>query len=320
MLLFKPFHHIEDVKSPHQTWFETYQNWDRTLLDFHTFSKLESYEQNIQDMVDGLQQKKKEQEERADMRREQKIPESSKYQTVDGSENIFDLDDNDPDTFSNYTPQLPTPNCTTPLGIYAMTVLSTLSNLGGLTLPPTIEPTPESQQLPHSIFIGPGHPDHDLLSSDVHQRKLQDNLTHQVETLRSNPNLDLNQSSNNGSGTPLSKTMIQHTSLTFGLNEKQNKVLTKVGETLLDSLDSTTDTTQLLSYIGGPGGTGKSRIIQSIQHMFKSCGKLSTLKTMSYTGTASSNVNGSTMSSTLKDQKYNSTSLKLNPNQLGGLQ
>ena len=66
---------------------------------------------------------------------------------------------------------------------------------------------------------------------------------------------------------------------------------------------------QLLAYIGGPGGTGKSQIIKAVQSLFSRAKRKEWLRTSAYTGSAASNVNGSTVSSIMKDSKNDRKSL-----------
>ena len=81
----------------------------------------------------------------------------------------------------------------------------------------------------------------------------------------------------------------------------------KLGQTFLDELNTKTSDTstvpQLLAYIGGPGGTGKSQVIKAIQHLFLHCDKPSWLKSSAYTGTAASNINGRTLASLTLQKK-----------------
>ncbi len=62
-------------------------------------------------------------------------------------------------------------------------------------------------------------------------------------------------------------------------------------------------TQQLLGYTGGEGGTGKSQVIKAIQFLFKLCKVDHWLRSASYTGTAANNINGTTLSSLLKDNQ-----------------
>ena len=54
------------------------------------------------------------------------------------------------------------------------------------------------------------------------------------------------------------------------------------------------DTEQLIAYIGGPGGTGKSQVIKAIIELHKRMKKRHTLKLCANTGTAAKHIEGST--------------------------
>lgn len=56
---------------------------------------------------------------------------------------------------------------------------------------------------------------------------------------------------------------------------------------------------QLRMYIGGPGGTGKSRVVQAISTFFQQRGELRRIRLAAYTGVAASNVGGVTLHSAL---------------------
>ena len=60
---------------------------------------------------------------------------------------------------------------------------------------------------------------------------------------------------------------------------------------------------QILGYVGGPGGTGKSQVIKAIQAVFlrKKCSHW--LRSGAYTGAAASNISGRTISSLIGDAK-----------------
>lgn len=56
-------------------------------------------------------------------------------------------------------------------------------------------------------------------------------------------------------------------------------------------------TEQILLYLGGHGGCGKTRVIQAITHLFVKLGKQHELRLGAFTGTAASGIDGSTISS-----------------------
>ena len=79
-------------------------------------------------------------------------------------------------------------------------------------------------------------------------------------------------------------------------------------------------TQQLLGYTGGEGGTGKSQVIKAIQFLFKLCKTDHWLRSASYTGTAANNINGTTLSSLLKDnQKQKEDQLTVSFEKMEGL-
>jgi hypothetical protein len=52
-------------------------------------------------------------------------------------------------------------------------------------------------------------------------------------------------------------------------------------------------------YLGGPGGTGKSRVITALTHYFNICGETRRLRLASFTGIAAKNINGTTLHTAL---------------------
>ncbi|KAJ7127739.1 hypothetical protein C8R44DRAFT_529334, partial [Mycena epipterygia] len=56
---------------------------------------------------------------------------------------------------------------------------------------------------------------------------------------------------------------------------------------------------QLRMFLTGPGGTGKSRVIQALQDFFSLRGQSRRLRLAAYTGVAARNINGMTLHSVL---------------------
>ena len=82
-------------------------------------------------------------------------------------------------------------------------------------------------------------------------------------------------------------------SCNFTLNTKQKKAF----ETATDNLIKRhfqEETEQILFYVGGPGGTGKSQVIKAIVEFYKIMKKEHTLKLSANTGTAAKHIGGST--------------------------
>jgi hypothetical protein len=61
----------------------------------------------------------------------------------------------------------------------------------------------------------------------------------------------------------------------------------------------TNRTEPLRLYLGGPGGTGKSRVIAALNDYFNACGEARRLRLASFTGIAAKNINGTTLHTAL---------------------
>ncbi|KAL1725816.1 hypothetical protein EV714DRAFT_178306, partial [Schizophyllum commune] len=79
----------------------------------------------------------------------------------------------------------------------------------------------------------------------------------------------------------------------FTLNTDQERAVRILGNHVL-----TPGSGQLLMYIAGPGGTGKSRVFQAMQALIDNSGLDKGYLVTAPTGTASANVQGSTYHST----------------------
>jgi hypothetical protein len=96
----------------------------------------------------------------------------------------------------------------------------------------------------------------------------------------------------------------------FTLNEKQRYAFLVVGDTFLQEYRGLTvpaerraQVAQVLMYIGGSGGVGKSRVIASIVHLFESYGKRHWLRICAYTAFAAGQVGGTTTHALMAEQK-----------------
>jgi len=93
----------------------------------------------------------------------------------------------------------------------------------------------------------------------------------------------------------------------FTLNPKQYQIFMLVSNTLDAELHNDTllqteqriSVQQLKMYVGGPGGTGKSRIVDAIKYLFKQRGKSSWVQCAAPTGTAAKAIQGRTFFSML---------------------
>ena len=99
----------------------------------------------------------------------------------------------------------------------------------------------------------------------------------------------------------------QDVSNQFTLNPKQRKAYMLIANTLEAEMNNEskfpceqlTSIPQLRLYIGGPGGTGKSRIVDALKYLFKARGKLNWLQCAAPTGTAAKSIKGRTFFSLL---------------------
>ena len=79
----------------------------------------------------------------------------------------------------------------------------------------------------------------------------------------------------------------------YSLNKKQRKAFELSIENVIKRYKKE-ETEQLIAYIGGPGGTGKSQVIKAIVDFHKKIKVKHTLKLTAPTGTAAKNIGGST--------------------------
>ena len=92
----------------------------------------------------------------------------------------------------------------------------------------------------------------------------------------------------------------------FTLNQLQKLCFTIIIDHITNPLKE-----QLIFYIGGEGGTGKSRIIQSLTYFFEKSNIIHKLKKMAFCATAAWNIGGRTIHSMLKINALNSDKLSL---------
>lgn len=105
----------------------------------------------------------------------------------------------------------------------------------------------------------------------------------------------------------------------FTLNEKQNCAFNIAGNALLSSFhemmsknkESKNKINPLRLYLGGEGGTGKSRVIESLQYLAKMWGRPNAVQTIAPTGKAAFLVNGSTIHSKFKFSSRNFKTSKM---------
>lgn len=85
--------------------------------------------------------------------------------------------------------------------------------------------------------------------------------------------------------------------LRFRLNRKQYKAFVRVGRVFLQSLlaDSDDSIPQLIAFVGGPPGSGKSQVIRSLQALAESWQSYDAIRTVAFQGVAAEAANGQTI-------------------------
>ena len=253
------------------------------------------YQKNIHDMTSGRDQQKKEQQLRAELRESQHLDEEIKDDRVDRWSEFDDEFIPDKTLFVALPPpsemRLPVPPQNDALSSWSYNGLFSLMKhkIVSITEPPSVNPfTTDSTASPS----GPSsRPFMDALQTNLKQQK-QD-YHHQ-------------QAVPDGGGNKTRSTMtLEEIADKFTLNVEQRLAFFTVGESFLRNLNvpEETQTNQLGLYIGGPGGTGKSRVIDAIRYLFASNSKSDTLTICAYTGSAACNANGVTFSSFLAETR-----------------
>ncbi|KZS91466.1 hypothetical protein SISNIDRAFT_414094, partial [Sistotremastrum niveocremeum HHB9708] len=108
------------------------------------------------------------------------------------------------------------------------------------------------------------------------------------------------------------KTLIDTIAREHTLNKKQSLAFRLV---CMHSVSSHNTKPPLRMYLGGPGGTGKSRVIHAIANFFERKGQSRRLRMACYTGVAASHIQGGTLHSTLMlTQRSFGASAKRNAN------
>ena len=101
----------------------------------------------------------------------------------------------------------------------------------------------------------------------------------------------------------------------YSLNKKQ-KVSFRLGISNVIKRERNEETRQIIAYIGGPGGTGKSQVIKAIVAFHKKIKRKRTLKLTAYTGTAAKLIGGSTCDTLFSLSNYNKSKETVNKSTL----
>ncbi|KAI0821063.1 hypothetical protein BC629DRAFT_1277568, partial [Irpex lacteus] len=83
----------------------------------------------------------------------------------------------------------------------------------------------------------------------------------------------------------------------WSLNVEQARAFRIIANHASTAQDSSTE--KLRMYLGGPGGTGKSRVISAVKDFFETVNESRRFRLASFTGIAAKNISGSTLHSLL---------------------
>jgi hypothetical protein len=301
LILFKPFFDVHDLKT-HDTWEISYTFWFATLNDKDR-ARLANYENNIHAISSGKSQQKEEKEARRKLREEQgliDVDEKNNYNTFDPYEGLFSPPEGS-STDVEHINDLSLPKTKlNSLGVFALIAVNQMNKHGGLKTPASQADT--STPKTHYIIDNTKTAYH-LLGEPTTHKAMKDSINEQ-KTLAKQADASQPSTTTTSDG-KFDDTTLNEISKQFTLNAEQHLAFFKVGQTLLQELnypETEIQPPQLLAYIGGPGGTGKSQVIKAIQHLFSHCGRSQWLKSSAYTGTAAANISGSTLSSLTKDR------------------
>lgn len=92
--------------------------------------------------------------------------------------------------------------------------------------------------------------------------------------------------------------VLQHVLSDFTLNTEQAAAFTQIAEHSLSPRSS--DLKPLQMFLGGPGGTGKSRVLDALRSFFDRRNQSRRLRVVAYTGSAATNVGGVTIHAALQ--------------------
>ena len=291
--LFKPFFRVEDLlSSPNSTWADSLRFWDWTLLPTDDQERLQRFKNNIHEITSGRSQQKTEQLARSDMRSAQGLDllddRVARSDPFDGS--FAPAPD---DTYPVMPPSiviaLPTATSASPLGAYCADAV--LRRYPG-------PPIATSSNLTQDGFMSAGNAAHSELSSAAFMKSTTREIARQQATSEK-PHEESTTS------VPSNLPSLQDIATKFELNPLQTVSFMEVGNSILANLSipEADQRNQLGMFTGGPGDTGKTRVIHAIQHLFEILIKTDWLRTAAWTGSAAHNVNGRTIAATIHSPK-----------------
>ena len=280
LLLFKPFSCFTDLFNG-ISWEDSYETWD--------FTRFSHYIDNICEMHIGIDEKE-----------ERRNNDDNDENTVDDPLDEFDEDDvplnsNEDDMHEKTTEALDIiRNSTTWLqeSISNQSVMLPVYN--------TENPLPPSKVWKDSI-----------LKQNLERRNNKDTTEEEDEQhiptaeqlLRTRNNQDVTFSVEPSDEKDLDE-IADDIIIEYSLNKKQEFAF-KLAISNVIKRERNEETRQILAYIGGPGGTGKSQVIKAVVAFHKKIKRKHTLKLTARTGTAAKIIGGSTSTTLFSLSSYN---------------
>lgn len=270
MLLFKPWTCIEDLTTE-ATWAESMDSWAEFELSEEVTSKLPLMLHNCEIMSEGREQQKKEHEERARLRKEQghKDSEEIKSRTHDEYDGMFRPP---PDVHHSvgFVKTMKLPHIKDG-DLFAQ---EALNSLFGTSVFVYLE---ERKRIPEGI---------DRTVPPTKEWKA--NVVSQLEKQQQFPE----KYSSSARRDPVPYLIVK-----YKLNQKQTIAFTIIAGRVMNKKSP-----QLIMYLGGEGGTGKSKVIKAVTELFQILGRSDKLKKAACTGTAAGNIDGVTLAHTFDQQ------------------
>jgi hypothetical protein len=280
LLLFKPFTKFEDLYNG--------ISWDETFSEFLEITEHKQYIDNIQEMHISMDDK-----QLNDL-------------NVDGNDNDNELVDDEEDddiTQLNATDDGVSFETTDALNIIQNTTPWVNEAVTNHQTVQSVQP--ELQTDCSSTLIKTWENDLEKQNSDKTNDEDDDDLVNQndpsttpvlIHELPDDNTVDVTLQASTETDDDSYEEIAENIIEKFQLNKKQKVAFRTAVKNVIKRRNGE-QTEQIIGYVGGPGGTGKSQVIKAIVDFHKKIGKKNTLKLCAPTGTAAKNIGGSTTNS-----------------------
>ncbi len=282
LILFKPFTNLENLKQRDRTWMEEY-----IACDFDDNHK--KWISHIREMHAGLAEKSKLDEEYRSAHEDvESLSDDECYYLSDDEEydewmdeflfnaNTTEVEDDDKDTTE------------------AMNIICRAKGFPSSNVPnsKSVRLKDDSSTSNVTIKTWKSHIEHSKKASNdngINNVNFYEEQSVQFDKQRIT-------SKQNEIETVNGTSVIEDITRKFTLNQKQAKAFNLIASNVIKRYNGEA-TDQILMYLGGAAGTGKTRVIKAIEYLHEVLGIRFALKLAAYTGTASGEIGGNTLSS-----------------------